>query len=321
MGRTDLDRGDRDLGCRCSGSAPFCACGAAQFLLLLLFVAVAAGIADILPFGPLSIGMRLSLWLVPVFVVGGASALDRVRTRLEGHTPIRVAFDVSAVVVAGVLIVGASTGLPTNHVNDRGNAAAYVEGALTKNDVVFIDHTAAMYSYTVASHLDVGIRARKELVAFEPDFRDPRFHYFEFAGDPTDRVVLDATTPGEDTNLARVIGRADRVYIYAPDAQLRGRFSFAVVLRRLGYEKVSDTRVQLREWSSGAGWRTRRVGAVLLAGAFYVTEQIGRRRLDGAEVGAGGFLPGDADLVADVGRCQRRAQGGGRVDARPRRSR
>jgi hypothetical protein len=214
----------------------------AQYLLLLLFVAVAAGVADILPFGPVSIGMRLSLWLVPIFVIGGASALDRVRIRLEGHTPIRAAFDVSAVVVAVVLIVGASTGLPANHVNDRGNAAAYVEGALTKNDVVFIDHTNAMYSYAVASHLDVGIRAVKDLVAFEPDFRDPRFHYFQFAGDHTDRVVLTATPPGADTNLARVIGRADRVYIYAPDAQLRGRFSFALALRRLGYRQESDTR-------------------------------------------------------------------------------
>src|SRR6185312_14255480 len=92
------------------------------------------------------------------------------------------------------------------------------------------------------SHLDVGIRARKDLVAFEPDFRDPRVHYFEFAGEHTDRVVLTATTPGTDTNLVRVIGHADRVYIYAPDAQLRGRFSFAFVLHRLGYRQVSDTR-------------------------------------------------------------------------------
>jgi hypothetical protein len=205
-------------------------------------VAVAAGVADILPFGPVSVGMRLSLWLVPVFVIGGASALDRIRTRLGSRAPGRVAFDIAALVVAAVLVVGASTGPEPNHVSDHGTAAAYVEGALTKNDVVFIDHTAAMYSYAIASHLDVGIRARKDLVAFEPDFRDPRFHYFEFAEDKSDRVVLTPTTPGTETNLARVVGRADRVYIYAPDAQLQHRFSFAFVLSRLGYRQVSDTR-------------------------------------------------------------------------------
>src|SRR5260221_2940583 len=44
----------------------------AQYLLLLLFAAVAASVVSVLPFGPTSVGMRLSLWLVPIFPIGVA---------------------------------------------------------------------------------------------------------------------------------------------------------------------------------------------------------------------------------------------------------
>jgi hypothetical protein len=217
----------------------------AQYLLVLMLVAVVANMVGALPFGPTSIGMRLSLWLVPVFVIGGASALNRLRAALARQGVARIAFDATAVVVALVLIVGAAVGGPPKHSSDMTSAASFLESRLTTNDVVFINRTSGAFSYAVTSHADVHVRPRHSLVAFEPDFRDPRFHYFVLGGKRRNKVILPTESSGDASNVARVIGRADRVYIYVqvvPNPQRRGRFAFAIVLHTLGYRQESDTR-------------------------------------------------------------------------------
>jgi hypothetical protein len=69
----------------------------AQYLLLLMLVAVAASVVSVLPLGPTGDGMRLSLWLVPIFAIGVASAVERLRVALTSQVATRIAFDAAAV--------------------------------------------------------------------------------------------------------------------------------------------------------------------------------------------------------------------------------
>ncbi|MDQ1436032.1 MAG: hypothetical protein QOF59_2848 [Actinomycetota bacterium] len=217
----------------------------AQYLLLLMLAAVVVSVAGVLPLGPTSIGMRLSLWLVPLFAIGAASAVDQLRTRLAGHDVARLALDGGAVIVAAVLIVTAAVARPYHPAGDVRSAAPYVERKLTANDVVFIEHTECMFSYALESHVRIGVRPRRGLVAFEPDIRDPRFYYVAFTGKLADTLfVSPASAVDYGTDVTRAVGHADRVYLHlnaAPRAQLRGRIAFANLLRGLGYRQESDT--------------------------------------------------------------------------------
>ncbi|MCU1464705.1 MAG: hypothetical protein JWM72_633 [Actinomycetia bacterium] len=217
----------------------------AQYLLLLMATAVVVSMAGVLPLGPTSIGMRLSLWLVPVFAIGMASALDRLRAGLAGHDVTRIGFDAVAVIVAVVVIVIAAVARPYRQSIDVRSAAPYVERSLSPDDVVFIEHTECMFSYAVESHVRVGVRPRRGLVAFEPDFHDPRFYYVTFAGRLGDRLVVSRASAVDDrTDAVRAIGHADRVYLHlnaVPIPQPRGRIAFAGLLRGLGYRQESDT--------------------------------------------------------------------------------
>ena len=218
----------------------------AQYLLLLMLAAVVASVAGLLPLGPTSVGMRLSLWLVPVFAIGAASALDQLRGTLKRSDVARFAFDAAAVIAAALLIVSASNGGPSYPSTGFRSAAQYVESALTANDVVVIEHNESVYSFAVASHLHVVARPQRRLIAFEPAFRDPRFYYFTVSGTLGNTLLLTTMSDADHpTNVARAIGRADRVFWLDafPNAALRrGRTAFAIQLHRLGFKREKDIR-------------------------------------------------------------------------------
>jgi hypothetical protein len=218
----------------------------AQYLLLLILAAVAASAASALPLGPTSVGMRLSLWLVPIFAIGIASALDRLRIVLAGQLAARIAFDVAAVIAAVFLVVGASNGGPAYPLSGSRSATQYIERTLPATGAVFIENNSGVYPYAVASHLHVVVRPHRAKVAFEPAFNDHRFHYLAFTGSLGNKLLLSTASDADHkTDIAGAIGRADRVFLYAgatSSLPRRGRLAFATLLRRLGFNTGSETR-------------------------------------------------------------------------------
>jgi hypothetical protein len=218
----------------------------AQYLLLLMLAAIAASVVGVLPLGPTSFGMRLSLWLVPIFAIGMASALERIRAVLTGQVATRIAFDAAAVVGAAFMVVGASNGGPAYPLTGSRSAAQFVERGVSASDAVFIENTHSMYPYAVASHLDLIVLPQHAKVAFRPEFRDHRFHYIAFAGNLGDKLLLTTTSDAaHPTDIARAIGRADRVFLYVEaisNIPRRGRLAFATMLHRLGFNQGPDTR-------------------------------------------------------------------------------
>ena len=215
----------------------------AQYLLLLVLAAVVASVARGLPLGPTSAGARLSLWLVPVFAIGIADALDRLRTALPHDRVFSIAFDVAAVIVAVALLASASNGGPAYPLSGSRSATEFVEGALGTNDVVFIENDGGMYPYAIASHLHVVVRPHPQgKVAFQPEIRDGRFHYLAFSGDLGNKLLLVA---GSDTDIARILGRTGRIFLYVEALAAlgpRGRIAFGTLLHRFRFTLHSDHR-------------------------------------------------------------------------------
>jgi hypothetical protein len=218
----------------------------AQYLLLLVLVAVAASVVSLLPLGPTSDGMRLSLWLVPIFAIGVASALERLRVALAHQFAFRIAFDAAAVAAAALLVVSASNGGPDYPLSGSRTATQFVERALVTNDAVFIEHTGSMYPYAVASHLHPIVWPQHDKIAFRPEFRDRRFHYIGFTGNLGDTLLLTSISDADDRrDIARAIGRADRVFLYVEGISYiprGGRLAFATALDQLGFTQVNDAR-------------------------------------------------------------------------------
>ena len=218
----------------------------AQYLLLLMLVAVAASVVSVLPLGPTGDGMRLSLWLVPIFAIGVASAVERLRVALTGQVATRIAFDAAAVIASALLVAGASNGGPAYPLSGSRSAAQFVESALASNDAVFIEHSGGMYPYAVASHLHLIVWPHRSKVAFKPEFRDRRFHYIAFTGNLGNRLLLTTNSDADHkTNISRAIGSADRVFFYVEDTSdipRRGGLAFAATLHRLGFKQENDTR-------------------------------------------------------------------------------
>jgi hypothetical protein len=218
----------------------------AQYLILLMLAVVAASVASALPLGPTAAGMRLSLWLVPIFAIGIASALERVRTVLTGRFAARIAFDSAAVIVSAFLVVGASNGGPAYPLSGSRSATRFVERTLMVNDAVFIENNSGVYPYAIASHLHVVVRPHNAKIAFEPEFNDHRIHYIAFTGTLGNSLLLTTVSDADHkTDIARAIGRADRIFLYVGATSglpRRGRLAFATLLRRLGFKPGHDAR-------------------------------------------------------------------------------
>jgi hypothetical protein len=186
------------------------------------------------------------LWLVPIFAIGVASALERLRVALTKRVAARIAFDVAAVAASALLVVSASNGGPDYPRSGSRTATQLVERALVTNDAVFIEHTGSMYPYAIASHLHLIVWPQHSRIAFRPEFRDRRFHYIAFTGNLGNALLLTSISDADHrTDIALVIGRADRVFLYMeaiPHIPRRGRLAFATALDQLGFTLDNDTR-------------------------------------------------------------------------------
>ena len=136
-----------------------------------------AGVVRIVPFGPASDGMRVSIWLAPIFVVGAASGLERIRSRLASGK-LRVAMDVSAIVCAAVLVLSAIVSAPSYVTSGSGSAAAFVDRELGATDVVLIE--GSVFPYSVATRRPTGVVPVHVIIAFVPSINDPRFDYASY---------------------------------------------------------------------------------------------------------------------------------------------
>ena len=210
----------------------------AQHLVLLLLVAFLGGLTKVLPFGPTSDGMRLSLWLVPIFAIGAARALTRFRDVLVRHQVATVIFDLAAIVVAVSVMAFAATDSPHYPQSGARSATDFIETHLTPTSVVFIENDNGVYPYGVATRLHVSVKAQHEKVAFVPQFNDPRIHYLGLS-DPSVAMLL--STPSDRShkhNIGGAIGNATDVslYLIAPNNVMRRHTAaLATLLHTLGF--------------------------------------------------------------------------------------
>lgn len=207
----------------------------AQYLLLLSAVVAVAGVVRIVPFGPASDGMRVSIWLAPIFVVGAASGLERIRSRLAPGTA-RVALDVSAIATAAVLVLGAIAGAPSYVTSGSGSAAAFVDRELSATDVVLIE--GSVFPYSVATRRPTGVVPVHVIIAFVPSINDPRFNYASYDETKGGLVLSPARNPRTNTTLARVLLGAGHVFEYDAGPGWNGSpgaRKLALALRRNGF--------------------------------------------------------------------------------------
>ncbi|MDQ1448049.1 MAG: hypothetical protein QOC79_1020 [Actinomycetota bacterium] len=218
----------------------------AQFLVLLLLAAVVGGLTKVLPFGPTRDGARLSLWLVPVFAIGTARFLTRLRDAVARRRVGSVAFDAVAVLAALLIAVYAATDSPRYLESGAQSATNFIEARLAPTSVVFVDHENGVYPYAVATHLHAAVRAQYAKVAFWPQFDDPRIHYLAFTGPSGADLLLTAPPDAlHPHNVVGAIGNATEVFLYlvAPNNVTRsGTPGFASLLRNLGFGPAQSVR-------------------------------------------------------------------------------
>jgi hypothetical protein len=230
----------------------------AQYLLVLLLAAVAAGILGLLPFGPTAAGMRLSIWLLPLYAIGTAAALRYGRSWLARYDYARAAFDAGAIVLA-IVIAGSAVGdggsrYPLNGVRTATN---YIEAHLGADGVVLVDHDRGQYPFGVQTSLAVALAPTPHgKVAFEPRFRDTRVHTVAYTTGGSTTVILSGTRDIEHHHtLPSVLRRARHVYVLTPGwtAVPQGdRFALGVTLRLAGYRPRGLHRfdeTEVAEWA------------------------------------------------------------------------
>jgi hypothetical protein len=218
----------------------------AQFLVLLVAAAVAGGATKVLPLGPTSDGMRLSLWLVPVFAIGTACALTRLRDAVTGLRVASVVLDAVAVLAALLIVLNAAADSPRYPQSGAQSATDFIEARLAPTSVVFVEQVNGIYPYAVATHLHVAVRRQREKVAFVPEFNDPRIHYLAFTGPSGADMMLTAPPDRrEPHNIAGAIGNASEVFLYliAPNKVMRqGAATFATLLHGLRFGPAENAR-------------------------------------------------------------------------------
>ena len=151
----------------------------ARFLLLIVLIALAGGLAEKVPFGPVQgkafSGGRFTLWLLPVIAVGLAAGLHRLRGTLFARRGLAAGFDAAGYLIAVVVVV-AAIGYDTPRYPQPGakQATQFVETHLGRNDVAFI-MPGGDYPFSVDAGYRVGLRAQPHrIVGFAPVFDDPR---------------------------------------------------------------------------------------------------------------------------------------------------
>ena len=193
-----------------------------RFLLLLVLVGLAGGLADRLPFGPSGAGRRVTLWLVPAMAVGLAAVLQLVRRRIADRSTVRRGFDILAFVLAAVIVVTALwRNTPEYPFPGSKSAAEFVDSRLGKNDEVLV-YPGGRYSYALEARSRFVLRSQDETIGFVPVSLDARRTFLD-----------DDLTPRQIIEVARIaIDHASRVFILLVPGGGAGRFVYSLELLR-----------------------------------------------------------------------------------------
>ena len=185
-----------------------------RYLLLCMAFALIGGIFNRFPFGPAtrnwsaaanSSGGRHSLWLVPVFVVGFALALEALRTTLTSRSGRAVPIDVVAVCAMILLVVAAWQPGPRYIDEHSLSAYRFIDRAAGPDGLIIAIGPAA-YMYASASARDIKLLETPEnMVGFSPVGTDGRLV----------AVGMWATLPYDAPTLRRLVGGEDQVVLAA----------------------------------------------------------------------------------------------------------
>ena len=183
-----------------------------RYLLLCITFALIGGLLNRFPFGPAtrnwsaafnSSGGRHSLWLVPVFVVGFALALEALRTTLTARSGRTLPIDAVAVVAAIVLMAAAWLPSP-RYMEDHSLSAAQYSDRAAGPDGLIIAIGPAAYMYASATDREIKLLPTPEnMVGFSPVGADGRLV----------AVGEWATLPYDAPTIRRVVGSDERVVL------------------------------------------------------------------------------------------------------------
>jgi hypothetical protein len=195
----------------------------ARYLLLLVVVGIAGGVAHRLPFGPFGLGSRVTLWLVPVVAIGLAVVLKILR-RLFSEYSLRIVFDLIAYAVAIVMmIVAFGRDTPPYPFAGSKSATEFINAQLRRTDAVFI-LPSGRYSYALESKFPVTLYSQpEETIGFVPKFADRRLNLLDddFDSDAIAKQVRNA------------LRRADRAFVHAaPGGGGAARYHYTLELLR-----------------------------------------------------------------------------------------
>jgi hypothetical protein len=204
----------------------------ARFLGLMVVVAVAGGVLDLIPFGPPRANGRVSLWLVPVTALGICAALELVRRWIAAHTTLRTGFDALVCVAAGLVLIS-SFGIDHPYPAGARSAIRQVMAEVGPDDAVVMTNWTS-FSFALYSDTPVGVRHTPERsIGFLPTFADPRIHRH----DPR-------TKPEEFDDFVEGV---DRVYlVHANVVGLPGDYLFKIDLELAlrGFARVSRETIE-----------------------------------------------------------------------------
>jgi hypothetical protein len=205
----------------------------ARFLALMVVVALAGGVLDLIPFGPPRDRGRVSLWLVPVVALGLCAALEFARRRISGRTTLRTGFDV-IVCAAAVLVLINSFGADHPYPPGARTAIREVMADAGPGDAVVMTNWTS-FSFALYADTPIGLRHSPERApGFLPTFVDQRLHRH----DPS-------TTPEEFNDF---VDGVDRVYLV--HAKVQGTkmaeylFKIDLELALRGFTRISRSTIE-----------------------------------------------------------------------------
>ncbi|MEO6628992.1 MAG: hypothetical protein ABIP03_10545 [Aquihabitans sp.] len=183
-----------------------------RYLLLCVAFALIGGLLNRFPFGPdtrnwiaalNSPGGRHSLWLVPVFVVGFALALEAIRTALTARSRLTVPIDL-VMVAAAIALMGAAWQPTPRYMEDHSLSAARYTDRVAGPDGLVIAIGPPAYQYASATDREITLLATPEnMVGFSP----------VGAGGRLVAVGEWATLPYDAPTVRRLVGSEERVVL------------------------------------------------------------------------------------------------------------
>jgi hypothetical protein len=215
----------------------------ARFLGLMVVVAIAGGVLDLIPFGPPRAVGRVSLWLVPAMALGLCAALECARRRVAARATLRFGFDAIVCITAVLVLIGSFRADHPYAAGARSAIREVMAEAGPDDAIVMTEWTS--YSFALYGGTPVDLRQTPERsIGFLPTFADRRLHRHDRTTTPGE---FDAFVEGVDRVYlvhADVRGRRMNEYLFKLDLELalRGFVRFSRRTIETGYVEVWDRR-------------------------------------------------------------------------------